>query len=302
MTMTMPLRSLAVAVCVAGLAGCPGTAVPLAPADAQGPRDGPNPATVAVASHVAGVQATTLQRVPEPGSREALSNNCRNQAIEPRTPGGKAAHAQGWTVTSEAALGPYTAVGVFSQGQDSTSGICLIADGRITVWQDAQPLAMVNDRPVTDAHGATRTRTNVVTATANAPPSVRIWDGTGAGPLADLIVAAHGGLQVQPIAAQDSVCNARHVIPNVYGHAVADAREALAAHGWQPQPPEQGASSIPHDRAADYRAQGWVEFETCSGTGMGYCALNYRHADGSRLMVTAMGEPASVVNWSVQCR
>ena len=252
---------------------------------------------VTVSSSVPELHIRTLQILPKaPHDAAGLGDFCRNKGITPTTPGGKAAAARGWTVTSEEALGPYTAVGIFSRGGNATSGICLIQNGNIAVWQGSQLLAGVYDAQVEQDAGG---RVGGVTPLEGAP-AVRIWDWIGAGPTADLVLA-DGELQLRPTAPSDSVCKGRNTVANVYGKPVPQARRLLARNGWKPLPPSAADADNPHDPATRYRKQGMPEFESCSGTGMGYCGLNYRHANGARLMVTTIGDDHRVANWSVQC-
>ncbi len=252
-----------------------------------------------VSSSVPELRIATLQALPKAPRGAPLDDFCKNKGITPTTPGGKAAAAAGWTVTSEETLGSYTAVGIFSRGGNGTSGICLIQNGNIAVWQGSQLLAVVYDTP-SSAEAGRSGRVGGVTPVEGLPAKVRIWDWIGAGPTADLVLDK-GQLQVRKIAPSDSVCSGRNTVPNVYGAAVPQARRTLAAKGWKPQAPTGDDVDIPHDPATRYRKQGMPEFESCSGTGMGYCGLNYRHANGARLMVTTIGDDHRVASWSVQC-
>ena len=73
------------------------------------------------------------------------------------------------------------------------------------------------------------------------------------------------------------------------------ARKRLLAAGWQPlqTKPLNGNEDDPdisHGNGLLFWRRGYVEVESCSGTGVAACAFLFRDAYGNRLRVTTAGE------------
>ena len=272
------------------------------------PESPAQPARVTVSSELSNLRIAAPDTLPQaPPTAAGLDSFCQNQAIEPATPGGKLAAARGWIVTSEAPLGPYTAIGLFSNGTNGTSGVCVIENGHIAVWQGEHLLAVVyGARLPEEVYGRDAGMQIVggVRPLENTPPAVRIWDWLGGGPTADLVLDQNR-LQVRLLAASDSVCHGRNTVPNIFGLHMRQAREKLALQGWLPS--QQDIDGKPYDNDPDsdtvkYRKEEhMMEVQSCSGTGMGYCNLHYHHANGARLRVTSAEHLEWAAFWTVKC-
>ena len=90
-------------------------------------------------------------------------------------------------------------------------------------------------------------------------------------------------------------------LPNIRGMDIPQARQVLAPHGWRPADFRGLDPENAFDAATRYRKQGLTEFETCSGTGYGFCALRYTHSDGAVLDVATTGDEPAVSGYRVQC-
>lgn len=97
--------------------------------------------------------------------------------------------------------------------------------------------------------------------------------------------------------AQDSPCRpARHAkLPAIKGSAYHRARKRLLAAGWRPlrtKPREVAADDpdISYGNGQLFWRRGYVEVESCSGTGVAACAFLFKDAYGNRLRVTTAGE------------
>ncbi|MBC7990569.1 MAG: hypothetical protein H7Y19_13430, partial [Luteimonas sp.] len=224
---------------------------------------------------------------------------CRNGAIDPsKTAAGKQAAALGWLVTSEQQAAGYTAIGVFSRGSQGTSGTCFIADGNIVIYRDARPVAIVyGDVPVDDEGGSI----GGVVATLTAG-RLRISDWTPVGSESADITLAPDRIDVVAIAEKETACG-DITVPNIRGKSIPQARTLLAPFGWRPAVFGDAASKDnPYDAARDYRNEGLTEFETCSGTGYGFCSVRYDHRSGAVLGVTTVGDGTPTVSGvSVTC-
>jgi hypothetical protein len=255
----------------------------------------PKPEAVAVSTAIPDVRIAAVRELPSPKQVFPVSENCSNDVIEPRSAGGKDALAKGWHVNGEVPLGDLEAVSIFNEAGDGTSGLCLIIDGNVVVYRGGQLLAIAYGERVEDTVGIL----GGVSATGFAN-RVRLWPGSEGSPVADLVLTS-GGLAVSQIAEEEPACDGRVTLPNIYDLDIGKARARLMQHGWIPVPALADEIDT-WDRVKEMRAKGWVEVQGCSGTGMGYCGLDYRHASGATLSVTTAGDESSVIYYSAQCR
>lgn len=271
-----------------------------APAAAQGGAAGAPQAAGAlrVQSTVAALRFVPLQRLPQaPASAAGAARaTCGHLLGEARTPAGREVALAGWGVTGEARIGPYQAVSFVGAFQRGTSGSCLLGEGNVGIFRDAQLLAI--------AYVAPNSRRTIARAVPLEQDGLRIWDGDYLSqPLADLHLGADGGLTIQPLAAEERVCGGAASIPNIYGRPINEARGLLARSGWSPvTSPGRTARERLDERVADLVRRGVPEVEDCSGTGFGFCRYGYRGAAGT-LNVTTVGDndfPA-VSGYGVRC-
>lgn len=253
-----------------------------------------------VRSEVKGLHIAARDALPAPRKPQVLEEGhfCRMQVTEPKTTAGRAVAARGWYVTSEVQAGGYTSVGAFSRGGEGTSGTCLIAGGNVFVFRGPALAAIVyGDPPEGEYVGGPIGGV----AGTTLPDRVRITDRTPPNlAQADLRFTADA-IEVVAVAERETFCG-NLVVPNLRGMDIPKARKILAKAGWRPAPPAATDEEDRFDAAAGYRAKGLTEFETCSGTGYGFCAVNYERADGAQLHVTTLGdEPPTVSAYDVQC-
>jgi hypothetical protein len=250
-------------------------------------------------STVGAVRLVPLQRLPQaPASATGAERAaCGHQLEEARSPAGRAVALTGWGVTGEVAIGPYQAVSFVGAFRRGTSGTCLLGDGNVGIFRGVELLAIASAPP-----GASRT---IGRAIALGQDGLRIWDGDYLNqPLADMRLSADGGLTVQPLAAQEAVCNGAASVPNIYGKPINQARALLQRSGWAPAvSPGRAEREQLDGRVAGLVRRGVPEVEDCSGTGMGFCGYTYRGPAG-RLHVTTVGEGdfPTVAGYRAQCR
>jgi hypothetical protein len=88
----------------------------------------------------------------------------------------------------------------------------------------------------------------------------------------------------------------RHAkLPPITEMVYAKARKKLLTAGWQPIRTKSfnDAAEHPDIRYGNgllFWRRGYIELESCSGTGMGACAFLFKDAYGNRLRVTTAGE------------
>lgn len=252
----------------------------------------------AVRSDVAGIRIAAVDALPAPRQVQRFESGdfCDNIRIEPATPAGRHAAKRGWYVTSEVEESGYTAVGIFSRGGNATSGTCLVSDGNVVLYRGERPVAIVYEPPHPRNEGGL---IGGVRPTLSAG-RLRISDWTPPGfAHADIVLDANS-IAVTGIAALETACGSIG-LPNIRGMDIPAARKALAPHGWKPADFRGQDGDNPHDFATTMRNWGSIEFETCSGTGYGFCAVRYTHAGGAVLNVATTGDEPAVSSYEVRC-
>lgn len=219
---------------------------------------------------------------------------CGPAVVAPRSTGGKAVMARGWTVTGEVRAGGYDLVSFVGAMEPGTSGTCQLRDGNVAFFKDGRLHALAYT-----AKGGTRSIGSIERLDNG---DVRILDGDlVVQPLADIRFGSAGAVSIAEPARTEKVCGGRADIPNVRGMPIDKARAALGKAGWVPATGRAGPAER-DERAERLSRNGVVEAESCSGTGLGYCSFGYRAAAGS-LSVTTVGdgEWPIVSDYAVTC-
>lgn len=241
-------------------------------------------------SDVKGVSLVALGTLPHSPESGALDDYCSGYRAKTLTALGKRVAKLGWIVTSEAPLGPYRVVSFASGFDAGTSALCFARNANLAVFDGDQLIAL--------AYTPARS--------ANAPlgvveplegGGVLVWTDPPGAPIGELHDES-SGLQFTAVAPQRSFCGGQAIVPNIYGLSIKVARKVLMAHGWRPLRPRDGQDQA--WLAVQLGTGGIVEAESCAGTGVGYCAFNYRNAAGG-LYVRTAGEDNSVDYASVDC-
>lgn len=245
-----------------------------------------------VVSELKDIRMKALTNLPKAGGSASDRDDCPQRVIQPKSAAAKLVAAQGWAVMADVPLGAYRAVSFAGQMQSATSGTCNVTQGNVAVFD--------NDKLIALAYGKSAEDAAIGRLTALEGGTVRVWDGDiVASPVGDLHLDTDGTLRLAKIADEDSVCQGRAKVPNVYNMPIDKARKALAAKGWNPV--RAKPEGEPHQ--ATLIKHGIVEAEACSGTGLGYCGFNYAGPAGT-LSLTTVGDNTlpSVVDYSVKCR
>ena len=246
----------------------------------------------ATRSSLKGLELVSLTNLPVAPKNETGGDFCEHLRKTPVSAGGKLAASRGWIITSEAKTDRYDVVTIVSGLEPATSGMCMGKNGNVAVFAGGKLVALGYSAPKSDLV--------IGAATTLEGGSVRLWsDGPGF-VLGDL-TPVNGGFLLSEPAAQETLCRGKAIVPNIFGMPIDKARAKLAEKGWKPAPGDPGERNDA-DFATDLAKRGIVEAESCSGTGMGYCAFNYSGAAGT-LSVTTTGDDAypSVASYSVNC-
>lgn len=244
-------------------------------------------------SEVEGLVIAPLDHVPVAPVAAAAREGCEHLLVAPRGAAGRAVAAAGWAVTAEGRLGAYDAVSFVGGFDAGTSGTCALADGNVALFDGERIFAVVYV-----PHGA---GISIGRVRPREPDALRLWDGDFLStPIADLAIDPDGAVTVTPLAAEETVCGGRGVVPNIYGLAINLARGRLSAAGWQPVPGEMVPGVSTRERGL--QAAGVIEVDACAGTGLAFCAFRYR-LDDMVLNVYTAGEEAmpSVVDYGAEC-
>ncbi|MBK4218180.1 hypothetical protein JJJ17_19810 [Paracoccus caeni] len=249
------------------------------------------------ASQVDGLAIRPLSTLPANKAGAPDSEYCFSVNTEPKTPGGRAAAAANWAVTSEVQRDGLDFVTFAGKTTPGTSGSCLIEDGNLAIYRGETLLALIYATERTDRS---------IGSVEETVAGLRIWDGDWlSAPLADLRLYGDDLAILRNVASEDAFCGGANPVTTVYGLPIHLAREVLAADGWQPSIPKERPDGIPFFRDALIKA-GLPEVQDCSGTGFGYCAFEYQSENGAILGVTTAGEgdegsTPGVVGYSVNC-
>ncbi|RQR52288.1 hypothetical protein DIE18_32175 [Burkholderia sp. Bp9125] len=253
--------------------------------------------TLRTASDLAGTSLVPLGTLPRSPENGALDEFCTRYRAKTTTEAGREVAKRGWIVTSDAPLGRYRVVTFASGFKPGTSGICHARNGNLGVFDGAALVAL--------AYTSRAAGWQLGMAEPLESGALLVWGGDGPAPPVGELREDNGGLRLTRVAAERTFCHGRAVVPNVYGKPLDAARKILIAHGWQPLRPREQPD--PTDGAATLAKHGIIEAAACSGTGIGYCALNYRSAAGVLGVTTAGGEPDqpsanTVFDYQVACR
>ena len=247
-------------------------------------------AGITVKSEVPGLMITRLGKLPKAPQPVSPATTC-NVLPELKSKGGSLATSLGWGVTGEAKLGPYDAVSFADEFDQSTSGSCEIDQGNVALFNGSQLLAIVY------ADKNSKLSIGRITAIKD---RLRILDGGLISmPVGEIRLAEDQTVKVEPLAAEELVCDGKATVPNVYDKPITDVRRAIMAKGWEPfqSPPP----SYPDPSGDDIRKTGIVEATDCSGTGFAYCSYYYHKGD-MELSVISFGDGTPTVSgYDVAC-
>ena len=245
-------------------------------------------------SDIKGASLVSLGTLPHSPEIGFLDEYCEGYRDKELTAAGRQVAKLGWIVTSEAPLGRYRVVTFASGYTPGTSGMCAARNANIGIFDGASLVALAYTSQSADVP--------LGTVEPLEGGALLVWGGGWTGPPVGELHESNNDLHLTAIAPERTFCRGRAVVPNVYGKPVDAARRILLAHGWRPQRPS--ASDRKWGGAGELAKRGIIEAESCSGTGVGYCAFSYRGPAGVLSLTTIGGTDLaenSVVNYGVVC-
>jgi hypothetical protein len=253
----------------------------------------PNEAEFHAASTISSLKFTVLNTLPE--APKIIGREICNCVANPASEGGKLVKAHGWPVTAEVPMGHLEAVSFAAHFEAAYGGPYVTQQGNIAIFDGPRLIALV--------YGAKASDPAVGFVVALEGGGVRVWDGGSPNnPVGD-IQADGNALRLGPLAAAQSFCQGKAVVPNIYGMPIDKARALLQAKGWSPVPAKLGTNEAQFSREIALAQRGVIEASDCSGTGLGYCRFGYTGAAGT-LGVTTIGDDdfPDVSAYGVTCR
>lgn len=260
----------------------------------------PAAAEISLSSTLPGIEIAALHDLPPPPAGTDGTDPCPLLPRDPMTPGGLAARSLGWQVTAELPLGPLTAVSLAEASFPAPGGLCLVEGGRIAIFADDRPVALIAPAASDPDAGLTIGRIRPL-----AEGRLRLLTG-------DLLTLSLGdlvldgtGLAVQAPAPEEAVCGGAARVPFVEGQPIDAARLRVIAAGWSPVPFAPDEDTTYQARAL--HALGLPEIAQCDSTGPAFCSFRYDSPAG-RLTLVTQAEPAedasfpAVVRFWVDCR
>lgn len=253
----------------------------------------------AVASELPDYAFVRLAILPRSPETAPVDEFCDQYAATPESSAAQIVAKAGWTVTSEAPYAGFTVVSFASGFDPGTSAICFARNANIAVFDGEALVALAYSK-----------KPNREDEPSPLGPVTPLEDGSGllvftdppGAPIGELKGDAKA-LRLKVRSIQHAFCEGKAIVPDIYDMSIDRARKLLHAQGWMSEPPAEAPNR--YDLAHDMAVRGLIEAETCSGTGVGYCAWNYR-GKAARLGVTTVGgeaDPARniVVGYGVVC-
>jgi len=220
--------------------------------------------------------------------------------IQPKTEAGKLVAARGWHVTAEEKIGRRQAVSFAGKFERGTSGNCTAKQGNIGIFSGSSLVAI--------AYAVHSSEPSISKFVPLENGDLRIWDGDlyiannnlQGLPIADLVVQDDGALRLVPLSLEETFCQGKVRVPNIYLQPIDRARKMLIAAGWTPKPVDDD-DGVSDPRARKLAEKGMPEVKACS-MGLAFCWFHYAGTFGT-LEVTTQGElnlPA-VAGYHVTC-
>lgn len=259
-----------------------------------------NASELRVVSELPDYRFVRLHDLPSSPEKGRLDEACSGYRAEKLSDVARAVEQLGWIVTSEAPLGRFKVV-TFTSGFDpGTSALCFSHNANIAVYDNGTLVALAYAKrpyrgPDSDANPIPL---GVVEAIEDKSGLLILTDPPGA-PVGELR-GDDEYLRLTARAKQHTYCQGRASVPDIYAKGIRAVRKKLLAQGWVPARPAEAPGE--GDRARDMAQNGLLEAQTCSGTGVGYCAWTYRSTAGLLHVITVGSdfEPA-VVGYNVEC-
>jgi hypothetical protein len=245
-------------------------------------------------SSVPGLMLTRTHTLPLAPASAADRGGCGHLLSKSTSPAARAVAKRGWAVTGQATVGGYRAVSFIGKMGQGTSGSCLLEQGNVGFFLGNKLVALAWMKP--DA------KRSIARIEQRGEQDARLWDGDFLSqPFADIRAGDEGAISAGPMAKLDRVCEGTAQVPNIYGIPIVKARNLLAQQGWKPVTHSRRESEIGY-AIADLVQRGITEVDDCSGTGFGFCRLDYASNAGT-LGVTTVGDGDwPVADYTVQCR
>ena len=201
------------------------------------------------------------------------------------------ADQQGWAVLNELSIGAFSFVAISPSMEPGLSGWCWIELGEVAVFESNKLIGTIHDPSQTQAKLGHIERIGEA--------QFRILN-TENIPISDVQVRSDQVMITAP-SYYISHCDGRVKTPNIYSETMPAARDEVLKLGWDPVVAEYEDRELFGDELYFYTS-GVRELVSCSGTGAGFCAFQYKSREsGAMLDLITVGENYSVHRLIVEC-
>ena len=238
----------------------------------------------------------SFSELPGPPEGVKADDYCSHLTVTPASAAGKRVAKAGWAVTGEVTVEGLTMVSFVAGMEAGTSGSCLLSDGNIGFFLGEKLLAV--------AYAPESGASSIGLVELLGDDILRIFDGDYLPrPIGDISLKADQAVELVPLPETDTYCDGAAVVPLIYDLPIGEARQSLAAHGWEPDTTE--ASEPLDSRSAELAENGLPEVTSCSGTGFGFCNFEYASAAAGLSVITvgeaSMPDTPAIADYVVSC-
>lgn len=227
-------------------------------------------------------------------SHEKSKNDFCSRYNDPPGAEARSARRLGWRTDYDGSFGQITFVNMFRH-YEYVGALCYQDGARLVLFDRGAPIAVIISGA--RAEGAIGWIEKMESG------ALRLENSLGDAPFGDLFLTGRD-IEIRPLPAADTVCNGRHMVPNVFGMPIEKARRILGKAGWAPvtaPPPivvhdSDSSTEVQDDLGQiDLYRRGIKEVTECNP--MGFCTFSYR-SNGARLDLSTHG---NVNNYGIDC-
>lgn len=206
----------------------------------------------------------------------------------------RSARGRGWRTDYDVSFGPITFVNIFRH-YEYVGAMCYEDGARFVLFDHGAPIAAI----ISGARGEGA----IGSVEKMESGALRLVNSLGDAPFGDLFLTGRT-IEIRSLPAADTVCDGRHMVPNVFGMPIEKARRILGKAGWTPitaapptvaNDPDNSTEVEDNLDRIDLYGRGIKEVTECNP--MGFCAFSYQ-SDGARLDLSTHG---NVNDYGVDC-
>ena len=248
-------------------------------------------------SHHPEVLVANINSLPS-GPNPIAEGNCQNYLTTDLEGNSKAISKSGWGVTSVLTHGPFELISFAGSFKSITSGMCMIEQTNIAVFQNKELIGLFYTLPDLDHKLGSIHKDNL--------GRIQVLSQGGFAVLSFEIISRKNRITLD-FPGDTIACEGDGVIPNLTFQSIFEVKKHLTNYGWRPTLELSGAedfmSYFEKDPYYDTRRieEDLPALVTCSGTGLGYCTYLYER-EKSYLEITTVSDGDEVIALNGFCR